>query len=366
MSSASDFVIENGVLKEYKGPGGDVAIPDGVTEIGRCAFFRCGSLRRLTIPNSVTSIGEFAFSGCERLTSVVLPDSVASIGTRAFSGSGLTSVVLPRGETSIGDEAFLGCGSLESVTIPDGVTHIGKRAFSRCPAATFSVANRPENFVIENGVLKKYKGPGGDVIIPDGVTSIKGEFPDGAFSDCECLTSVVIPNGVTSIGEFAFSGCERLTRVVIPDSVTTIERFAFSGCPAATFRISEAAANRAENFVIENGVLTEYHGPGGDVVIPAGVMRIGSSAFCGCECLTSVMIPESVISIEDSVFSGCIRLTSVVIPETVTELAETAFGTDEPELLEWEPCSYELTIRAPAGSAAERYAKKYGFSFAAE
>ena len=69
MSSASDFVIENGVLKEYKGPGGDVAIPDGVTEIGRCAFFRCGSLKHLTIPNSVTSIGEFAFSGCERLIS---------------------------------------------------------------------------------------------------------------------------------------------------------------------------------------------------------------------------------------------------------------------------------------------------------
>ena len=229
-----------------------------------------------------------------------------------------------------------------------------------------AAANRAENFVIENGVLKKYKGPGGDVIIPDGVTSIKGEFPDGAFSDCECLTSVVIPNGVTSIGEFAFSGRERLTSVVIPDSVTTIERFAFSGCPAATISVSKPAANRPENFVIENGVLKKYKGPGGDVVIPAGVTSIGGSAFCGCECLTSVMIPAGAASIGDGAFSGCARLTSVVIPETVTELAETAFGTDEPEWTEWEPCSYELTIRAPAGSAAERYAKKYGFPFAAE
>ena len=302
MSSSSDFVIENGVLKKYNGPGGDVVIPDGVTEIGDRAFFRCGSL--------------------------------------------------------------------ESVTIPDGVTHIGKRAFSRCPKVTFRIsdaaANRPENFVIENGVLTEYNGPGGDVVIPDGVTGIKGEFPDGAFADCSRLTSVVIPNGVTSIGEFAFSGCERLTSVVLPDSVATIERFAFSGCPAASFHISDAAANRPENYVIENGVLTEYHGPGGDVAIPAGVMRIGGSAFCGCECLTSVTIPAGAASIGDGAFSGCARLTSVVIPETVTELAETAFGADEPELLEWEPCSYELTIRAPAGSAAERYAKKHGISFVAE
>ncbi len=67
MSNASDFVIEN-VLTKYTGPGGDVVIPDGVTEIGKDAFSGCTGLTSVTIPDSVTAIGKSAFSGCEKLT----------------------------------------------------------------------------------------------------------------------------------------------------------------------------------------------------------------------------------------------------------------------------------------------------------
>lgn len=84
MSNASDFIIENGILKKYVGPGGDVVIPGGVTSIYRGAFSACDSLSSVTIPEGVTSIGDQAFEYCENLTSVRIPDSVVSIGGWAF------------------------------------------------------------------------------------------------------------------------------------------------------------------------------------------------------------------------------------------------------------------------------------------
>lgn len=91
-------------------------------------------------------------------------------------------------------------------------------------------ASRMENdgleFVIENGVLKRYNGQGGDVIVPDGVKAIGGS----AFSRCENVRSITIPNSVTEIGQSAFTDCNNLTSVVIPDSVHTVGMFAFSYC----------------------------------------------------------------------------------------------------------------------------------------
>ncbi len=148
------------------------------------------------------------------------------------------------------------------------------------------------DFVIENGVLKKYQGQGGDVVIPEGVTSIG----DSAFAGCSSLTSIVIPKGVTSIGTGAFSSCSSLTSVVIPESVTSIGDWAFNCCKRLT-----------------------------SVVIPEGVTSIGDGAFWGCRSLTSVVIPESVTSIGDSAFAGCSSLTSIVIPEGVTYIGREAF-----------------------------------------
>ena len=148
------------------------------------------------------------------------------------------------------------------------------------------------DFVIENGVLKKYQGQGGDVVIPEGVTSI-GFW---AFSDCSSLASVVIPEGVTSIGAAAFYGCKGLASVVIPEGVTSIGASAFSGCKGLA---------DANGFVIVQNALHGYYGKGGDVVIPEGVTSIGASAFNGCSSLASVVIPESVTSIDRETFRGC-------------------------------------------------------------
>lgn len=132
MSSSADFVIQDGKLKKYTGPGRDVVIPDGVTSIGEDAFRNCGTLTSVVIPEGVTSIGWHAFSGCSSLTSITIPEGVTGIGWCAFSGcSSLTSITIPEGVTSIGGRAFSYCSSLTSITIPESVTGIDSDGFFR-------------------------------------------------------------------------------------------------------------------------------------------------------------------------------------------------------------------------------------------
>lgn len=177
------FQIENGVLVKYNGSDNHVAIPEGVTAIGKEAFHKCQSLTSITIPDSVTSIGEYAFYACKNLTSVHIPDGVTSIERCTFGH----------------------CYSLSRVILPEHLTFIRESAFRTC-----------ENLA--------------DISIPKGITEICHE----TFRDCGNLTSVVIPEGVTTIRIGAFEGCKNLTSVKLPDSLTAIHRFAFSGCRALT------------------------------------------------------------------------------------------------------------------------------------
>ena len=123
MSGNQDFVIGsgfwyNGVLQEYKGPGGDVTILEDVTEIGSSAFEGCTGLTSVTIPEGVKEIGESAFKGCTGLTSVTIPEGVTTIGESAFNGcAGLTSVTLPKSIKEIESGAFAACSKLASVTM---------------------------------------------------------------------------------------------------------------------------------------------------------------------------------------------------------------------------------------------------------
>ena len=204
MSNANDFVIENGVLKKYKGSGGNVVVPEGVTSIGNRAFYWRRSLQSVSLPEGVTSIGEGAFRGCESLQGITLPEGVTSIGRYAFSG----------------------CEKLQSITLPEGMTSVGKYAFSGIKVThhiSDEVANRPENFIIKGKVLEEYIGIGGNVIVPHGVTTIQSS----AFEGCSCLTGITLPDGVTSIENKAFRGCENLKKLEMNHCKAKLTRDAF-------------------------------------------------------------------------------------------------------------------------------------------
>ena len=241
-----------------------VVIPNSVTSIGVCAFFYCSGLTSVVIPDSVTSIGGAAFEDCSGLTSVVIGNSVTSIGNYAFEGcSGLTSIVIPNSVTSIENHAFSGCTGLTSVEIGNSVTSIGDWAFSDCSGLktvinfsnlTFSkgssrngdvayyadkVINAP-NGLIEgdyiwcklNGVntLACYFGDATEFVLPVDYNGENYAIGNDAFYGCSGLTSIEIPNSVTSIGRDAFYGCNNIERLYVGNSVESIGINAFAGC----------------------------------------------------------------------------------------------------------------------------------------
>ena len=153
------------------------------------------------------------------------------------------------------------------------------------------------------------------LVIPDSVTNI-GDY---AFSGCSSLSSVVIPDRVTSIGDCAFENCFSLTGIVIPDSVTGIGKFAFDGCSSLSSVVIPDSVSCIGSGAFKNCSSLS------SLVIPDCVTSIGNYAFAYCKSLTDIVIPNSVTSIGDNAFRHCSSLSSVVIPESVVNLNGNPF-----------------------------------------
>ncbi len=192
------------------------------------------------------------------------------------------------------------------------------------------------------------------VSLPDGLTSIG----DSAFMFCNALTNVIIPDTVTRIGPGAFSECNALTYVSIPDSVKSIGAAAFSITGLKSVTIPGNVKTIKESAFRACGLQ--------NVVISNGVTDIESYAFEGNEYLTQVTIPDSVVGIGKEAFYNCCALKSITIPSGVTSIGEHAVGYvfESDTNVEYTKVE-DFTISGIAGSAAETYAKENGFTFVA-
>ena len=220
--------------------------------------------------------------------------------------------------TKIGDYAFYNRSSLTSITIPKSVTTVGDYAFEGCNSLPIIDNVRYAGSYLIGTVNKSITS----CTIVNGTRFI-GNY---AFKDCNSLTSVIIPDSVTTIGRSAFSGCSSLTSVTIPDSVTTIGWSPFSHCSSLQEFNGDFASEDGRCIIIE-GVLESFASAGlTEYTIPDSVTSIGISAFSYCSSLTSVTIPDSVTTIGNYAFYNCSSLTSVTIPDSVTEIGEWAFA----------------------------------------
>ena len=331
-----------------------ITLPEGVTSIGNSAFYECIGLTFIIFPESMITIGDWAFWGCSSLAAITLPEGVMSIGYCAFRDcSSLTSIAIPENSQlkSIGDYAFDYCSSLTAITLPLGVTSIGERVFERCfSLIEIVVAEGNEvydsrngcNAIIETNSNTLLQGCSATVI-PEDVTSIAWR----AFCDCKDLTSVNIPKGVTHIAAEAFRNCNNLIDIVvdegntvydsrnncnaiietrnnrliqgcfttiIPEDVTSIGEYAFSDCRSlAAITIPKSVTSIGLKAFLHCSSLTT-------ITLPEGVTRIEKETFAGCVSLTTITIPEGVTAIGRDAFSGCSSLTSITIPESVTSI----------------------------------------------
>ncbi|MBQ4269005.1 MAG: leucine-rich repeat domain-containing protein, partial [Clostridia bacterium] len=340
MDNLTEFTIPDGVtsISNYTFDNCDsltnVVIGDSVTSIGEGAFSNCVNLTSVVIGDSVTSIGDFVFSCCHSLTTVTLGNSVTCISDSAFDYcesliyneygnckylgnqnnqrlalittknknlstytiaettkviadsafsecSKLTSVAIPDSVTSIGEGAFSDCSSLTSVMLGNGVTRISASAFSKCDSLIYNEYENCKYLGNENNPSLAL------IRITDGkfstytIAETTKVIADSAFRECIKLTSLVIPDSVTSIGTEVFAFCSSLVNISVDENNANYKS------------INGDLYNKDGTTLIQYAIgksTTSF-------TIPDGVTSIGDSAFYYCRSLTSVMLGNGVTRI---------------------------------------------------------------------
>ena len=368
-----------------------IMIPNSVTSIGDGAFSGCNNLKSIIIPNSVTSIGFSAFSRCSNLTSlklyckevgswfdglesiselivgeeveyieggqfdtsiwyhnqqngliyignilykykgslsttskVIIKDNTTSISSNAFiSNKELTSITFPASLKRIGNNSFAGCTNLTSITLPEQMEKIGDNAFSGCDNLTLVTLN--SNLLVSKDRSNGYQSS-----------------RESAFSKCfgSQVTSYILGNTITRIGENAFLGCDKMTSIIMSKNIKEIGRMAFSNCTAlqkvivpdiaswcdVNYNYYSGQGNQSNPLFYAQHLFSDENTEISELKIPEGVTNIGNIAFINCKNITSVTFPSTLKTIGNMAFIYCDGLTSIDIPEGVTEINASFWG----------------------------------------
>ena len=416
MVKEKDCDISFGELEKYNGKAKAVILPEGLDEIGTDSFYG-KDITAVFIPDGVTKIANDAFWDCKSLKTVLLPNSITEIGSSAFRVcEELAAIVIPDGCTDIGNDCFTYCKKLKDVYIPESVNYIGDDAFytkndamvlhvdrgsyaeeyaqendiaydhktapdiesirrqiledldtkkktvqektlekkrvqadnkfkelaGASNSAKEAIENEPETdrsqFKIVKNEIRKYIGDSDKVVIPSGITSIG----DTAFKNKKGVVAIKVPDTVTSIGVSAFEKCQDLSYIDLPDSIKKINYYTFKGCnnlvsmslPKGIETISNFAFDGCKNLkeIVFNDKVKELGAfvfndckALSSVIIPETLKKIDTHVFLNCTSLESVEILSPLKSIEKSMFSGCEKLKNIKLPDSVTIIGENAF-----------------------------------------
>jgi hypothetical protein len=294
----------------------EIEIPNTVSSIGNGALART-ELQRVVFPDSVTELGSSVLFDCPKLSSLTFTGGISAIpDSMCYNLDALTSVVIPEGVSAIGSGAFSNCDSLTELFLPSTLTTVESSAFRFTNLSdvyindywfNVDISYGAYNATMENAVW--HYNPFGGVLEtgllwelrPDGCLAISGDGPMPNWTagssqpwagQRALITSVMIGDGVTTVGDYAFWCCTRLASASLPDTLTHLGKRAFYQC----YDLAE-------------------------LELPSSLNYIDFFCFGYCTSLTELVLPDSVTGISTRLFQGCTGLTSVTLPyplKTVT------------------------------------------------
>ena len=313
------------------------------------------NIKTVIIDEGVTTIGAYSFYGCYNLSSIVIPNSVRTIGTVAFGDCGLTDINIPQNVTSIGDSPFISCNKLNKITVDasNKCFAVDERGVLFDKAFTHLISYPCGN------TSKEYKVP--DTVLTIGNSAFSHSGSNNSFSyglSSNHLETIILPENITKIGDYAFWGSYYLKSVNLPDSVTTMGRDVFDECRGlvnveigsgiTAIDTDTLCFNGCENLeginvsdsnnyycsvdgVLYNkdkSILVRY--PCGktdlEFTIPYEVTVIGGYSFYECNSIESVTIGNNVTGIKFDSFSSCKALKNISIGSSVEYIDSDAFS----------------------------------------